>query len=265
MKLLAENLTFSHGAQNVIEDISLHVAKGEFIGIIGPNGSGKSTVLKTIYRALTPKAGMSFLDGENVGDMSRRKTAQKIGVLGQENNISFDFNVEEMVAMGRSPYKGFFARDTKEDQKIIDSALSKMGIENMAKINYTNLSGGEKQRVLIARVLAQETNFLILDEPTNHLDISYQLQVFDSIRELGVTVLAAIHDLNLAALYCDRIYVIHKGRLYKSGEPKDILTKETLLEVFGVYADIAIHPITNKPSITYLPKSITLQKEKKYD
>lgn len=262
MKLIVENLTFSHGVKKIVDDISLHVEKGEFVGIIGPNGSGKSTILKNIYRTLKPDAGTSLLDGENLYNMSRRKTAKKIGVLGQENHISFDFKVEEMVAMGRSPHKGMFARDTKEDQKIIEGALKKMGIENMEKVNYVNLSGGEKQRVLIARVLAQETDFLILDEPTNHLDINYQLQVFDSIRELGVTVLAAIHDLNLAALYCDRIYVIDKGKVYKAGKPEDIFTKEMLLNIFGVHADVATHPITNKPSITYLPKMVTMQKEK---
>lgn len=262
MKLIVENLTFSHGVKKIIDDISLHVKKGEFVGIIGPNGSGKSTILKNIYRTLKPDAGTSLLDGENLYNMSRRKTAKKIGVLGQENHISFDFKVEEMVAMGRSPHKGMFARDTEEDQKIIYNALKKTGVESMAKTNYLNLSGGEKQRVLIARVLAQETDFLILDEPTNHLDINYQLQMFDSIRELGVTVLAAIHDLNLAALYCDRIYVIHKGRLYKAGKPEDTLTEETLLEVFGIHADVAIHSITNKVSITYLPKLLNIQKEK---
>ncbi|PKG24222.1 ABC transporter ATP-binding protein [Niallia nealsonii] len=256
MKLIVEHLTFSHGTKKIVDDISLHIKKGEFVGLIGPNGSGKSTILKNIYRTLTPVSGQSLLDGENLYQMSRRKTAKKIGVLGQENHISFDFKVEEMVAMGRSPHKGLFTIDTKEDRNIVYNALKKTGIENMAKINYMNLSGGEKQRVLIARVLAQETDFLILDEPTNHLDINYQLQMFDSIRELGVTVLAAIHDLNLAALYCDRIYVIHKGQVYKAGKPKDILTEETLLEVFGIHTDVAIHPITNKVAITYLPRNL---------
>ncbi|WP_251554287.1 ABC transporter ATP-binding protein [Neobacillus muris] len=256
MKLKVENLDFSYAESSVIQDICLHVENGEFVGIIGPNGSGKSTVLKNIYRVLKPDGGAVLLDGENIFKMSSKKTAAVMGVVGQENTIPFDFKVEEIVAMGRSPHKKLFDADTKADREIVADALRETGMEEMAKKSYLQLSGGEKQRVIIARVLAQQTNLLLLDEPTNHLDIHYQLQMFDLIKGLGVTVLAAIHDLNIAALYCDRLYVLKEGRLWASGTPEEILTPSLMTEVYGIHADVIIHPVTNKVSITYLPKSL---------
>lgn len=261
MKLQVENISFSYDDLKIIEDIRLHVEKGEFIGLLGPNGSGKSTILKTLYRALDPDAGDVRLDDDDLLKMKIKKVAKKVGVVGQENNIPFDFKVEEIVAMGRNPYKKLFEGDTQVDKEIVEKALKQTGIEDLAKRNYIQLSGGEKQRVLIARVLAQQTDFLLLDEPTNHLDIYYQLQMFDLVKGLGVTVLAAIHDLNIAALYCDRIYVLKEGRLYKAGTPEEILTPEVIFEVYGIQVDATIHPITNKVSITYLPKSLH-EKEK---
>ncbi|MCM3760580.1 heme ABC transporter ATP-binding protein [Alkalihalobacillus oceani] len=258
MKLQVEQLSFSYDENKIIEDIHLHVTKGEFIGIIGPNGSGKSTVLKNLYRALKPDTGAMLLDGENLLKMNNRKAAQKIGVVGQENAVPFDFKVEEIVAMGLSPHKKLFDGDTPEDKEIVAKALAQTGMKEMAKRNYLHLSGGEKQRVLLARVLAQQTDFLLLDEPTNHLDIHYQLQMFDLIKGLGVTVLSAIHDLNIAALYCDRLYVLKDGRLQKAGTPEEILTPATIQEVYGIKADVRIHPVTKKISITYLPESLNL-------
>lgn len=256
MRLQVNDLSFSYNEKQIIEDIHLNVAKGEFVGIIGPNGSGKSTLLKNLYRALKPNAGTVSLDHEDLYKMSAKKTAKTFGVVGQENSIPFDFKVEEIVAMGRSPHKNLFEGDTVADRDIIADALKQTGIEHMAKRDYLQLSGGEKQRVIIARVLAQQTDFLLLDEPTNHLDIRYQLQMFDLIKSLGVTVLSAIHDLNIAALYCDRIYALKEGRLFKSGTPEEILTPAVIQDVYDVQSDVMIHPITNKRSITYLPKSL---------
>jgi len=261
MKLQVENISFSYDEIKIIEDIRLHVEKGEFIGLLGPNGSGKSTILKTLYRALEPDVGEVRLDDDDLLKMKIKKVARKVGVVGQENNIPFDFKVEEIVAMGRNPYKKLFEGDTQVDKEIVENALKQTGIEDLAKRNYVQLSGGEKQRVLIARVLAQQTDFLLLDEPTNHLDIYYQLQMFDLVKGLGVTVLAAIHDLNIAALYCDRIYVLKEGRLYKAGTPEEILTPEVIFEVYGIQVDVTIHPITKKVSITYLPKSLHEKEE----
>ncbi|HHW08276.1 MAG TPA: ABC transporter ATP-binding protein [Clostridia bacterium] len=256
MRLQIENLTFSYGENDVVSDVSLHVNRGEFVGLIGPNGSGKSTILKNIYKALVPDGGRVTLDGENLLTMSHRETALKLGVLGQENEVPFDFLVEEVVAMGRSPHKKLFEFDNARDKQVVRRALAYLGMEKMAKRNYMHLSGGEKQRVILARVIAQESDFLILDEPTNHLDISCQLQIFDLVKRLGVTVLAAIHDLNMAALYCDRLYVLKEGRIVLHGTPEEVLTPENIFEVFGVRCNTVIHPITGKVSITFIPAGV---------
>lgn len=256
MRLEIDGLSFSYGDETAIEDIAINVKKGEFIGIIGPNGSGKSTILKNLYRALTPNTGTAVLDGENLLKMSYKKSAQKMAVVGQENEIPFDFTASEIVAMGRTPHKKLFDADTAEDLYMTHHALEHVGLQNMENRDFRDLSGGEKQRVIIARAVAQESDFWLLDEPTNHLDIGYQMQIFDFIKRLDVTVLAAIHDLNMASLYCDRIYVLKNGKIVLSGTPTEILTSENIRDVYGVRCTVEIHPITKKPSITFLPEGL---------
>lgn len=256
MGLEVKGLTFSYGEKETIKDVSIEVDKGEFVGLIGPNGSGKSTVLKNVYRGLTPDKGSILLDGENILKMSYKKSARKMAVVGQENDVPFDFMVEEIVAMGRSPHKKIFDIDNEHDKQIVHHALEHMGMEQMAKKNYLNLSGGEKQRVIIARAIAQESDFMILDEPTNHLDISYQMEIFDFIKRLNVTVLSAIHDLNLAALYCDRIYVLKKGKIVLCGTPEEVFTPENIFDIYGIHSSVMKHPVTGKMSITYLPAGL---------
>ncbi len=251
MRLQIKNLSYSYDNGNAIENVSLDVKRGEFVGVIGPNGGGKSTLLKNVYRALTPVSGEILLDGENVFAMPYRKTAQKMAVVGQENDVPFDFTVEEMVAMGRSPRKKLFDSDTIEDREMVHHALVHLGMENMAKRSYLNLSGGEKQRVLLARAVAQECDFFVLDEPTNHLDISYQLEIFDFIKRLDITVLAAIHDLNMAALYCDRIYVLKDGKIMLSGIPEEVFTPKNIFDIFGVYSSVAKNSENGKLTISY--------------
>ena len=254
--LKIEGMSFSYGGAQAVGDISLYAKKGEFVGLIGPNGSGKTTVLKNLYRALKPDKGAVTLDGENLLSMGHKKAAQLIGVVGQENDVPFDFLVEEIVAMGRSPHKGLFEIDNTYDKYMVHHSLEHLGMECMAKRNYQNLSGGEKQRVILARVIAQESEFLLLDEPTNHLDINYQLQILDFVKRLKVTVLSAMHDLNMAALYCNRIYVLKEGKVILNGTPEEIFTPENIYDVYGVHCDIITHPVTGKVSITYLPAGI---------
>ncbi len=256
MRLQTKNLTFSYGEKEAVKNVSLHVNEGEFVGLIGPNGSGKSTILKNIYRGLLPDSGTITLDGENLLTMPYKKSALKMAVVGQENDVPFDFLVEEIVAMGRSPHKKLFDIDSPHDKEIVHHALEHLGMENMAKRSYLHLSGGEKQRVLIARAIAQESDFFILDEPTNHLDISYQMQIFDFIKRLNVTVLSAIHDLNMAALYCDRIYILKDGMIVLHGTPEEILTPENIFNIYGVRSSVEKHPVTGKMSITYLPADV---------
>lgn len=256
MSLKVEGLSFSYGEKKVLADISLHVEKGEFVGLIGPNGCGKSTLLKTLYRALVPGRGSVQFDGVDLLAMKHKSAARKIGVVGQENEVPFDFTVAEIAAMGRSPHKRFFEPDNEEDHRITLHALEHVGMEKMAKRSYRSLSGGEKQRVMIARVIAQESEFLILDEPTNHLDIGYQMQVFDFVKRLKVTVLAAIHDLNMAALYCDRIYAMKEGEMIMQGSPQEVLTAENIYRLYGVRCDTVVHPRTGKVAITFLPAGL---------
>ncbi|MDO4354944.1 MAG: ABC transporter ATP-binding protein [Clostridia bacterium] len=256
MNLEVNGLCFSYDEKRILEDISLRVKPGSFVGLIGPNGSGKSTILKHIYRALRPEAGEILLDGEALESMPYRKSAEKMGVVGQENEVPFDFQVKEIVAMGRNPHKRLFQADTDDDRRIVREALERIGMAELADRNYQHLSGGEKQRVLIARMLAQQTEFLILDEPTNHLDVRYQLQIFDLVRSLPVTVLSAVHDMNMAAAYCDYLYAIKDGRIALAGAPEDVLTAEHIRDVFGVEADVGIHPRTGRLNIVFLPQSL---------
>ena len=250
----ARGVCYSYGRGQAVEDVSLHAERGEFVGIIGPNGSGKSTLLKCLYRAIKPQRGTILFDGEDVSKLSYRETARRTAVVGQENDVLFEFSVHDIVAMGRSPHKRFFDLDTAEDERIVMHALEHVGMAEEAHRRFSCLSGGEKQRVLIARAIAQQTDFLILDEPTNHLDVSCQLDIFDFIKRLNLTVIAAIHDLNMASLYCDRLYVMKDGRLFREGAPEQILTPKLIRAVYGVTAEAELHPVTRKPAVTYLPE-----------
>lgn len=256
MKLEVENLSYSYGGKPAIDGVSIKVDYGEFVGIIGPNGSGKSTLLKNIYRGLTPGKGKILLDGYDLISMNHRESALRMAVVSQENDVPFDFSVEEIVAMGRSPHKKLFDIDTADDRKIVMHALEHLGIENMAKRNYLTLSGGEKQRVIIARAMAQECDFLVLDEPTNHLDINYQMQIFDSIGHVSDTVLAAIHDLNMAALYCDRLYALKDGKVRYEGTPEEVLTEENIYDLYGVSSKVAMQQETGRINIVFIPDKI---------
>ncbi len=255
MKLSVEDLCCSYEKQPVLTDLSLLAENQQFVGIIGPNGSGKSTLLKAIYRALKPESGEIKIDDTPLKVMPYKESAQKMAAVGQENELPFDFRVEEIVQMGRYPAKRFFDNETSEDAELVVEALEQLGITHLAQRNFQHLSGGEKQRVLIARALAQNTDLLILDEPTNHLDIHYQLEIFELLNRLPLTVVSAIHDLNIAAMYCDYLYVMEEGEILTSGTPTEVLTPATLKQVFQVNAEIQLHPILKRPTITYLPKN----------
>ena len=256
MSIHVKNVSVEFPGIRALKGIELSFQDGRMHAVLGANGSGKSTVLKNVYRGLTPGSGKVILDGEDLLKMPYKKSAIKMAVVGQENEVPFDFSVEEIVAMGRSPHKKLFDFDNANDRKIVYHALEHLGMEDMAKRSYVNLSGGEKQRVIIARAVAQESDFLILDEPTNHLDISYQMQIFDFIKRLNVTVLSAIHDLNMAALYCDRVYALKKGKIIMQGTPEEIFTPENIFDIFGVRSSVVKNSVTGKMSITYLPAQV---------
>ncbi len=238
----------------ILQDISLRVGKNQFIGLIGPNGSGKTSLLKHIYRALPPQKRAVFLNGREIESYSYREAAQQITVMRQENASDFDYTILEMVLMGRSPYRKYYERDTEEDKEIAQNALRFVGMEAMAERSFSTLSGGEKQRVLIARSLAQEADILLLDEPTNHLDVHYQWLLMEIISGLGKTVLSVFHELNLACRFCDYLYVLKEGRILTHGRPASIVTPEMLSEVFGVRAEI-IPTDKGRPYIIYQSSS----------
>ena len=200
MNLSTENIRLSYGAQEILKGVSINGNTGEFIGIIGPNGSGKSTLLKCIYRILKPHAGQVFLDGEELSGISIRNSAKKMAVVAQHNYYNFDFSVMEVVLMGRAPHKKTMERDNAKDFQIAQKALETVEMEGFANRSFSTLSGGEQQRVILARALAQQTPCLILDEPTNHLDITHQIQLMKIVKNLKVTVISAVHDLNIAAM-----------------------------------------------------------------
>jgi iron complex transport system ATP-binding protein len=253
MKLTIADLSWSVEERKIIDGVLLDVQPGEFVGLLGPNGSGKSSLLRTIYRVLKPDAGLITLDGEDVWRMDARQAALRTAVVAQERGGEFDFAVHEIVMMGRNPHKRLFDRDTADDYAIVAAALQQVDMLTFAERSFRTLSGGEKQRVLVARALAQRAKFLVLDEPTNHLDIRYQLEILALVKSLGVTSLAALHDLNLAAGYCDRIFLLHHGKICATGPPEQVLQPALIRQVYGVEAHVEQHPITGQLHVTFFP------------
>lgn len=242
MNIQAHNIQVAFGSKTILHDVSLDIRDKEFVGIIGPNGSGKSTFLKCLYRVLQPNHGKIFFDGTEMSSLSHRDTALKMAVVAQHSTVNFDFSVLEMVLMGRSPYKGLMDRDKIDDYEIARHALAQVGLSDFENRNFNTLSGGEQQRVILARALAQRTECLVLDEPTNHLDIKYQLELMTIVKRLDATVVSAIHDLNLAAIYCDRIIALKDGHIVCSGTPQDVLSSDTIRHIYGVSAMVQTLP-----------------------
>ncbi|MEU5607275.1 ABC transporter ATP-binding protein [Streptomyces sparsogenes] len=248
MRLDIDEVTIEAAGAQLVDGIRLSAGSGTFVGLVGPNGSGKSTLLRSVYRALRPTSGAVRLDGEDLHAMDARAAARVLAALPQEASAEFDFTVAEVVAMGRLPHRD---RTAASDREICARAMTRTGVAHLADRGFLGLSGGEKQRVLIARALAQQPRVLVLDEPTNHLDIAHQLEVLSLVRAGGLTVLAALHDLNLAAAHCDVLYVITGGRIVASGPPRDVLRPPLLAEVFGVRAHPVPHPETGAVQLLF--------------
>jgi iron complex transport system ATP-binding protein len=252
MVLKAEHIQVSIADAHIVKDVSVRVDHGSFVGLIGPNGCGKSTLLKSVYKVLKPKSGSVFLENVDVLASPPRKIAKLLGVVGQFNDMSFDFTVAEMVLMGRTPHKKLMETDNAEDYEIMAEALRRVDMSAYAHRKFLSLSGGERQRVVLARTIAQKPEVMILDEPTNHLDIKYQLQVLSVVKKLGIGTLAALHDLSLVSEYCDYLYVMSAGRIVASGTPQEVLTKAIIEAVYDVACETYTNPITGKIGITYL-------------
>jgi iron complex transport system ATP-binding protein len=253
--LQLENINFSYGTVNVLADISLSVSKGEFIAVIGPNGAGKSTLIKIIDRILQANTGRILLDGRPLSSISRRELACTIAYLPQETNFAFSYSVREVILMGRFPYQKGVRAYSPEDLKVVQEMIDLMEIKKFASRYFNELSGGEKQRVLIASALAQNPRMILLDEPTSALDLHHQIAIYQTLKKLkedqNLTVFVVTHDINLAAQFCDRIILMGGGKLIRDGKPEDVLQFQLLQDTFGVKVFIDINPLTK--SLYILP------------
>ncbi|MGB9868074.1 MAG: ABC transporter ATP-binding protein [Bacillota bacterium] len=254
MRFQVCGVCFSYASRKALDHVVLELPAGSFAALVGPNGSGKSTLLKCMCKLLSPSGGAVLVDGIPLSQMSVREVARRVGVVPQEPPQKFDFTVEELVMMGRNPHLGLFAREGPRDYDAVREAMAETGVLHLAGRLMGELSGGELQRVLIARALAQRPCALLLDEPTAHLDLKYQHEIMALLkqinREKGITVLAAIHDLNLAAQHFDEFILMSEGKVYAAGSRKEVITHENLAAVYGEGVVVCAHPVFNWPIVT---------------
>ena len=251
MKILSiKNLAFSYDGTPVLEGIDLAVEEGSFISVLGPNGSGKSTLINIISKVLKGHRGSVEIAGRNIASMNSKDIAKLVAVVPQYSNPGFNFNVEEMVIMGRFPYVSRFGTEKKEDFEIVESVMSKTKILGFAHKKFNELSGGEKQRVVIAQALVQDTPIILLDEPTSHLDINFQIEIMDMFNQLnikeGKTIIGVFHDINLAANYSRQALFLRHGRVFSFGNVEDSITKENIRDVFHSDVYVGKNPFTAK-------------------
>jgi len=251
INLAVENITLGYNHSPVVNNLSFELMPGEMVGLIGPNGCGKTSIIKAISRILALQSGMIKLNGEDMHRLPRGKLAKTLGVVPQSPYIPDTFTVSEVVLLGRTPHLGMFRTESAHDLAIAWESMRQTGVETLAERRMGELSGGERQRVTIARVLAQEPSAILLDEPTANLDISHQKDILRLIRglcrEKKLLVLIAIHDLNMAAQYCDRLILIKKGQIFANGTPWEVITPENIREVYGTDASVTLHPQNSRP------------------
>jgi iron complex transport system ATP-binding protein len=249
MKLKVSNLCFLYDDFEVLKDVSLEVESAQILGIIGPNGSGKTTLLKCINRKLMPRSGIIAIDNIDIHNLSRREIARNIGVVPQISSISFPFFVSDVVLMGRYAYISRFGRETGEDLSIVRHSLELTGTAHLADRYINEISGGEYQRVIIARALAQEPKILLLDEPILHLDINHQIEIMELVRALAkeknIAVAVVLHDLNLAGRFTDRLVLLNRGKIYQDGPTDKVLSPENIENIFRVKVKMIHDPETD--------------------
>ncbi|WP_049971027.1 ATP-binding cassette domain-containing protein [Haladaptatus cibarius] len=270
-----EDVSVTLGDSRVLDNVDARVPDGTFVGLVGPNGAGKTTLLRAMNGVLSPDSGRVLVDGDSIAALSSKAASRKVATVPQDTTLSFDFDVRDVVAMGRNPYRSRFGSDIdggdgesgdNDDSKnstsaaVVERAMERTDVMQFADRSITAVSGGERQRILLARALAQDTPVLLLDEPTASLDINHQVRTFELVRELvheGKTVVAAIHDLNLAAHYCDELLLLDSGSVLSSGPPTDVLAEDTLREAFNARAVVSSHPVTGSTYVTALPERAT--------
>ncbi len=234
-----ENISWQVGDKSILSDISFTVKKGQFVGIIGPNGAGKSSVLSCIFGKIKNFSGKALIDSKDVNEYSRTQLAQKVAVVLQEPATHFELTVYDVIAMGLTPRKPLLSFNSGDDEQAIIDAAIRVDLKDKLTRQFSSLSGGEKQRAIIARAIVQNTPILLMDEPTNHLDIKHQIEIISLAKNLGISVLLTVHDLNLAANYCDKLILLNDGKLVAKGTVKQVLTESVIADVFGVNAKVA--------------------------
>jgi len=247
---ILEEVGFSYGARPVLENISFTVEPGEVVGLVGPNGSGKTTLIRLLSGVRGGYAGSILLDGREISRIDRRELARTVAVVPQESEAALPFSAREIVLMGRHPWARGALFESPDDLRAVDEALERAGAQTLADRNIRELSAGERQRIIFARALAQDPGLLLLDEPTSFLDIRYQTELYDRVRDVvendGVSVLTVLHDLNLAAEYCDRICLLSNGHIHDSGPTDEVLTWANLTAVFATDVYVDTHDLTGK-------------------
>ncbi|GAB2610850.1 ABC transporter ATP-binding protein [Streptomyces capparidis] len=251
MTLAADRVTRAADGRLILDGVCVSPAPGSVTGLLGPNGSGKSTLLRLLAGVLAPASGVVTLDGRALEQWGRRAVARRVAVVEQQADTQVELTVLDVVRLGRIPHRRAWAPPSPADEAAVRAALDRTGLTDRAGRLWRTLSGGERQRVQIARALAQEPRELLLDEPTNHLDVRHQLALLALVAELPVTSVVALHDLNLAAMYCDRVVVLDRGRVVAGGTPREVLTEELIAEVYGVRCAVAAGP-GGRPHIRYL-------------
>lgn len=261
--LAASNVSYAYGRGGciaAISDVTLQVAAGEMVALLGPNGSGKSTLLRNLSGVLRPRKGHVQVFGVELDRLTPRERALRIGFVPQQVHIRFPFTVREVVMMGRSPHQGAMGIEGPDDVDIVTRSMELVRVTHLAGRTVEQLSGGEAQRVAIAQALAQESDILLLDEPTSHLDINFQAEIMDLLLHLnrtrGLTVLISLHDLNLASVYCQRVFLLRGGRLLAEGPPARVLTEERIRDTYGADVRVAPHPFSDAPMIVLVPAGL---------
>ncbi|TMO56191.1 ABC transporter ATP-binding protein [Pseudoalteromonas phenolica] len=254
--LQVSNLDLVLDKHQILHNISFDVAEGQFIGLLGPNGAGKSSLLRCLYRFFTLSSGQITLFNKTISSFSHNEYAQQVAVVLQEMPEHFNLSLYDVVAMGITPHKSLFSPLNKADHELIAKSIEQVGLTHKINESFAHLSGGEKQRALIAKAMAQKPRLLIMDEPTSHLDVKYQIQIMELAKAMGITVVASFHDLNLAAAMSDSLLVLQHGELYKRGTPTDVLDAQLLSDVFDVCAEVTQVPCpyrdkTHIPHIRY--------------
>ena len=251
MSITVDDVTYAAGNTVIVNGVSISVEKGKVLGLLGPNGSGKSSLLRLICRLRQVRSGIIRLGDDDVSGLSRAALARRIAFVEQQSTTDTQITVRDVVRLGRTPHRGLLSSWGSDDDAAVEEALARVDMAERARQLWQTLSGGERQRVHIARALAQSPSELLLDEPTNHLDIQHQLDILALVAKLGLTSIIALHDLNLAAMFCDHLVVLQKGEVAASGTPEEVLTEDLIARVFGVRAHIERSAVHGRTHIQY--------------